>query len=277
MRSVRPGCVRPTSRGRVPAGAVAGCHTEDRPRSGPASASTAERPGWGRRRSDPAAPRRRPSPLRRRRRHDAASTTRPPVAPAGRAAATAPTAAAKDPAVAAIAPGMPAAVGPRRRERGSPGRGCGRRGRRREHRPTAAIPAPAGVGTAAAGSGGPRAVSARGAGGPPRSGHDLRDRAGRCHRGWRARRCRWTSHSRPRAAGRCPTRSTVPGDASGPSRYAPSARPRDPSRCGPSDQTSIRRSRLAGQDRVGQGWPGRRSTGCRRRSSRRAPCTAPCP
>ena len=67
-------------------------------------------------------------------------------------------------------------------------------------------PAPAGAGTAAAGTGGPGAVSARAARGPHRSRPGRYGRAGRCHPGWRARRCRWTSHGRPTAARTGPTR-----------------------------------------------------------------------
>jgi hypothetical protein len=105
------------------------------------------RPGWGGRggrRSGPGGPRRRPRPRGRRRPHGAVSRTRPRFAGAGRAAATAPTAAGLDPAASGPVPGRPAVAGPGRRERPPGGRGCGRRGRSRKRRPTGASPAPPG-------------------------------------------------------------------------------------------------------------------------------------
>jgi hypothetical protein len=77
---------------------------------------------------------------------------------------------------------------------------------------------------AAAGTGGPGAASARADRGPPRSGRCRRGRADWCRRGRRARRCRWTSHSRPTSAGTGPRRSTAPRDVSQPSRHAPACR-----------------------------------------------------
>src|SRR5215467_39189 len=100
--------------------------------------------------------------------------------------------------------------------------------------PIAASPAPAGAGTAAAGTGEPGAASAQADRGPPRSGSGRRGRAGWRHRGRRARRCRWTSHSRPTSAGTGPRRSTGPKEVSQPSRHAPAHRltPAGPSRAG---------------------------------------------
>jgi hypothetical protein len=63
-------------------------------------------------------------------------------------------------------------------------------------RPTGASPAPAGAGTAAAGSAGPGPAWAPVAGGGPRCGPGRRGPAVGCRPGWRARRCHRTSRSR---------------------------------------------------------------------------------
>jgi hypothetical protein len=190
----------PTTRDRVAGGVGAGCRPAASWWSGSGSASTAGRPGWAPRRPGPAAPRRRPPPRGRRRGRGAASRTRPPVAEAGRGAATAPTAAERDPAVAGPAPRRLVAAGRGRRERQAGGRGGGRPGRRRGRRPKGASPALAGVGTGAAGSAAPRPTLARCAGGSPRCGRDRRGPAGWCRPRWPARRSGWASHSRPTAA-----------------------------------------------------------------------------
>ena len=166
------------------------------------------------------------TPRGRRRRRDAAASTRPPVAPAGRAAATAPTAAGLDPAVAAPVPRMPAAAGLRRRERQrwtrtwsarskegasthsgqpSPSRGryssCRKRGTR-----------------CSLGSSCRRTASIR-------TRPSSVEQAGAVEDGQPAD-VGWTSRSRPTAAGTGPTRSTVPGGVSRPSPHAPSLRTR---------------------------------------------------